>query len=547
MDKVFLAKDIVLQGGLGTERPNDNQMIFGGTGSGKTMSVVLPTLCHIKESSLIGTFSKRSVVDNAVEHFKKLGYKIYVWNLANPDETSVLPDPLSYVSSDDDIQEIACQIANGNPEYKRATNFDPYWRDSSQSLLAGLIKYNLLSWEKQSMKRVIDLFYRLEIKEYGKGITTSLGNELNWLDEFAPNSIAARKLHSYTQLPYGTAGCVRDDLEKALQTMFPASIQDAMSEEGYVDFKDFATEKTAIFILTSPVRAAQYGFANLIFAIAIRRLMEFAESCENNRLPRDVKLIFDDFSCGFPIQNYEKSISTFRAAGISSMMLCQSLSQLDATYGPDNSTVILDNCSSLVYMPGGMNKRTCAYISEMINLPLDEIMFMEMGNVVVFRSGKQPVIAPRYDTLEDPAYKEFISAKPEKDKDSKDKSAKDKSEKDKDSKDKSAKDKPEKSRDSKDKSAKDKPEKSRDSKDKSAKAKSEKVKDSKGKNKGKKKKNSDGMRFPYFPDDNDVEYDEEEICDEYAKFVEQLERELSRPKIGIDENGNLMFPTESDE
>ena len=91
------------------------------------------------------------------------------------------------------------------------------------------------------------------------------------------------------------------------------------------------------------------------------------------------------------------------------MMLCQSLSQLDATYGPDNSTVILDNCSSLVYLPGGMNKRTCSYISEMINLPLDEIMFMEMGRAVVFRSGKQPVIAARYDTPSDPLYQKLMA------------------------------------------------------------------------------------------------------------------------------------------
>lgn len=191
--------------------------------------------------------------------------------------------------------------------------------------------------------------------------------------------------------------------------MFPVSIQKAMSEKAYIDFEKFATEKSAMFIITSPVRTSQYGFANLLFSIAIRQLMEFAERREDNRLPRHVKLFFDDFSCGFPIMNYEKTISTFRAAGISSMMLCQSLSQLDATYGPDNSTVILDNCSTLVYLPGGMNKKTCSYVSEMINLPLDEIMFMEMGNVVVFQSGKQPLIAPRYDTPADPLYQKFIS------------------------------------------------------------------------------------------------------------------------------------------
>lgn len=417
MDKVILAKNVVLDGGLGSSRPNDNQMIFGGTGTGKSMSIVLPTLCHMRENSLIGTFAKRSVVSNAVAFFKRLKYKTYVWNLANPGKGELIPDPLSYISSDDDVQEIARQIANGNPEYQRATKFDPYWRDASEALMTGLIYYILMTEQKPSMKKVIDLFYKLKIKEDGKGISTTLDSQFAWLESKAPDSVAARKLRSFAQLPYATAGCVRDDMEKAIQNMFPVSIQNAMSEDAYVNFEDFATNRTAIFIITSPVRTAQYGFANLLFGIAIRQLMEFAETQENNHLPRDVKLFFDDFSCGFPIQNYEKSISTFRAAGISSMMLCQSLSQLDATYGQDNSTVILDNCSTLVYLPGGMNKKTCSYISEMINLPLDEIMFMEMGNVVVFQSGKQPIIAQRYDTPADPLYQKFIVSSKDTDRD----------------------------------------------------------------------------------------------------------------------------------
>ena len=409
-DKVILAKNVILSGGLGSNRPNDNQMIFGGTGTGKTMSIFLPTLFHTRESSLIGTFAKKNLVTKAVTYFKKLEYVTHVWNLASPGKDAQIPDPISYISSDDDVQELAHQIANGNSEYQRATKFDPYWRDASEALMAGLIYYTLMTEQQPSMKKVIDLFYTLTIRENGKGISTSLDSKFERLESKAPESIAARKFHSFVQLPYATAGCVRDDLEKAIQNMFPVSIQSAMTEKAYVNFEEFATERTAIFIITSSVRSAQYSFANLLFGIAIRQLMEIAETKEDSRLPRDVKLFFDDFGCGFPIINFEKSISTFRSAGISSMMLCQSLSQLDATYGQYNSTVILDNCSSLVYLPGGMNKKTCAYISEMIDLPLDEIMFLEMGNVVIFQSGKQPVISQRYDTLVDPLYQEFVSS-----------------------------------------------------------------------------------------------------------------------------------------
>ena len=414
MDKVILAKNIILDGKLGHTRPNDNQIIFGGTGSGKSMSIVLPTLCHMKDSSLIGTFAKRSIVDKAVSYLKTKGYKSLVWDLCVPSKENPLPDPLSYVSSDDDVQELAKQMANGNPEYQRTTNFDPWWRDATESLFVFLIYYVLMTEEHPSMKRVVELFNKLEIKEDGKGISTSLDVQYEWLKSKASDSIAVAKFRSFAQLPYATAGCVLGDAEKAIQNMFPVSIQSAMSEDAYVDFKEFATNRTAIFIITSPVRTVQYAFSNLLFSLAIRSLMEFAETQKDNHLPRDVKLVFDDFSCGFAIQNYEKSISTFRAAGISSLMLCQSLSQLDATYGQEKATVILDNCASLVYLPGGMNQKTAAYIAKMLDLPLNDVMFMPMGNVVVFQSGQQPVIAPRYETLKDPLYQKLMIAGEEK-------------------------------------------------------------------------------------------------------------------------------------
>ena len=173
--------------------------------------------------------------------------------------------------------------------------------------MTGLIHYVMMTELYPTMEKVIDLFYKLKIEEDGRGISTSLDSQFAILNRKDPESIAARKLRSFCQLPFTTGSCVRDDLEKAIQNMFPASIQSAMSEDAYVSFEDFATERTAIFIITSPVRTAQYAFANLMFSLAIRRLTEFAETQENSRLPRNVKLFFDDFSCGFPIMNYEKS------------------------------------------------------------------------------------------------------------------------------------------------------------------------------------------------------------------------------------------------
>lgn len=191
---------------------------------------------------------KKSVVLNAISFFKNIGYETYVWNLANPCDEDIIPDPLEYVSSDDDVQELARQIANGNPEYSRSTKFDPYWREASEALMTGLIYYVLMTEQNPSMKNVINLFYKLEIKEDGKGMSTSLDSQFDWLKNHAPDSIASRKLRSFIQLPFATGSCVRDDLEKAIQNIFLISIQRAMSEKASVDFETLATKRTAIFI-----------------------------------------------------------------------------------------------------------------------------------------------------------------------------------------------------------------------------------------------------------------------------------------------------------
>lgn len=410
MDKVILGKGVILEDGLGQSRPNNNQIIVGGTGTGKSVSVLWPTMCHMRESSFMGTFAKGGEVAKAIPFFKGFGYKEIVWNLSDPTQGDPLPDPLSYIASDDDLQQVAKAIAASNPKYQRSTHYDPYWQDASEGLLTGLIYYTFMTEDSPSMKKVIDLFYSLKIKEDGRAITTTLDDKFDLLEEAARDSTAIRKINAFRQLPYATAGCVRDELEKAIQNMFPISVQNAMSENGYVDFEKFASELTGIFMITSPVKTVQYSFANLLFSIAIQKMMEFAESCKGSRLPRPVRLYFDDFSCGFPVADYEKSLSTFRAAGISSMMLIQSESQLVETYGEERSTTILDNCSTYVYLPGGMNKKTCRSVSEIVNLPLEDIMFMEMGNVIILQSGEKPKIVPRYDTFHDPVYLQFMKA-----------------------------------------------------------------------------------------------------------------------------------------
>ena len=72
-------------------------------------------------------------------------------------------------------------------------------------------------------------------------------------------------------------------------------------------------------------------------------------------------------------------------------------------YGIEDAITIIDNCDTYVYM-GGMNLKTCRSISERLNVPLDEILYMPLGREVIFRRGQRPVVTQRYDILQNKAY-----------------------------------------------------------------------------------------------------------------------------------------------
>jgi hypothetical protein len=56
---------------------------------------------------------------------------------------------------------------------------------------------------------------------------------------------------------------------------------------------------------------------------------------------------------------------------------------------------------------GGMDLRTCDNISRRVNKPLDKVLYLPLEQVMVFRRGATPVIARRYQTLDDPIYREM--------------------------------------------------------------------------------------------------------------------------------------------
>ena len=381
---------------------NNNVIICASSGGGKTMSILEPRLLGTFNSSLIVTCTKRSIVDKYRDVFLKRGYSVLDLNFVRPTESNAAYDPLAYVSSYSDITFLAESIVKANPR-KDNTTADPYWDDASVSLLSALISYVLMTEDNPTFADVLKLNDSLTITEVGSRIETSLDNKFARIAQKDPHCFAVTCWNSFKVLPIKTASCLYGTLNTTIDTIFSPELRKMISSKDKVDFEKIANHKTVLFITTSAVNPTLNCFINMFYAQMFKQLFEYAESLPSGKLPIPVSVLADDFATGSRILNFPEYISIFREKQISVMLLLQSEAQLERMYGYEDAVTIIDNCDTYVYM-GGMNLKTCRSISERLNAPLEEILYMPLGQEVIFRRGQRPILTQRYNVLQDKEY-----------------------------------------------------------------------------------------------------------------------------------------------
>ena len=174
-----------------------------------------------------------------------------------------------------------------------------------------------------------------------------------------------------------------------------------------VDIEHIAKEKSVLFITSSPVNPSLHQFIGAFYSCLFKTLFEFAEECPDGKLPIPVHVLCDDFATGCRVNQFEDLISIFREKQISATILVQSESQLETMYGSDATTTIINNSDTYVYV-GGNDLRTARNISERLNVPLDEVLYMPVGQAIIFRRGQKPIaFRHRYDILHDKRYQKI--------------------------------------------------------------------------------------------------------------------------------------------
>lgn len=404
-DPIILAEDYILYGSeIGVTRPNDNVIIEGCAGVGKTVSCLLPTVFAMKNNSAVMSLPKEGEAYKMARYLRAKGFHTEILNLNDPLKSTVGYDPMDHVRSGTDIESLTTAIVYSVICH---TN-DDYWSIKAKQLLGALMDAAKRCNPEAGFQKVFDLFDKLNVQNEGNGIFTILDDFFERVAANAPDCYAVREYNSFKMLPYKTAVCVRDTLSGVLNAMFPEDIRVMMQNKKKIEFESLAKEKSVLILVSSSSEAWQKYYTNLFFGTCIRSLLKYADCCPENRLPRPVRLLFDDFACSSRIEGFESKLSLFRSAGLSAVIMLQSQSQLESIYGHEKAAIIRQNCPVHLFFPGGLDERSAELVSKKMNLDFEDVLYAPLGDCFIMQSGKKPVVCARYNTLKSKEYRKYL-------------------------------------------------------------------------------------------------------------------------------------------
>lgn len=404
-DKIIVAQGCEYSSDTKSTGINNNQIIVGGSGSGKTMSITEPCLLHTNNRNLIVTVTKKRIISKYLPLLKKKGYNVNILDFTDFNNSTIGFDPLRFVDTPEEIAFLARSLVMANPN-KHDSKADPYWDEASISLISALI--GAARWQKSTatFADVVKLFNGLRINYSQSNIHTNYDHLFARLNRDEPENPAFMHWESFCHLPGRTAACVMSALSVCMTTLFSQNILGVFNMQEQLDIAKLAEKKNVLFVVTSPVNLSLASLVSVFYSTLLKELFEYAESRESGTLPRDMHIICDDFATGAPIPDFAQYISIIREKGLSVTVLCQSESQLSAMYGSTQATTIINNCDTYVFT-GSMDIATARSIGDRMNIPADEALALPIGTFFVFRRGERAKKALRYAILEDPKYIEL--------------------------------------------------------------------------------------------------------------------------------------------
>lgn len=379
-ERIF-ASEVSVSNDSRQTRLNNNDLIIGGSGSGKTGGYIYNLLLN-PYGSMIVSDTKGLLHRIFAEPLKKQGYRVQVLDFVNPSQ-SIAYNPLSYIRINEfgepneaDIAKLASIIMP-----KLHAN-EPFWELAGTRYIGILIGY-VLEMEETEFATMVAV-----CRAHRKLCTENGRKQFEMWAGMHPDSFPARKYRQMIEsMKVETMwNSIMEFVNQALDMFDYREYAPIWDEAGSVDIARMGHEKTVLFLNSSDNDKSMHFMCNLFHTQAMQVLLAEADRTKDGRLPVPCRLILDDFAATARIDDFDNLISIIRSREISVSIIIQSLSQLNHMYSVHSANTILNNCAHVLYL-SGKDQDTMQYVADYLNqtvhtvlkLPKDKAVFIEEG------------------------------------------------------------------------------------------------------------------------------------------------------------------------
>lgn len=392
---------------------NNNMLVIGPSGAGKTRHVLKPNLLQMG-SSFIVLDTKGTLCREMGAVLAGAGYTVECLDFASICEEP-RPLPAGAVHVGYNPFAFIRRTADGKPNQQDILSIavalcpvesmkDPFWDRAAANLLAALIAYVMeeLPREEQTFAALVELAEHLN-----DGATFRLLDDLEVSD---PDSLASSMYLRYASTRDAekmNASIIGIIAEKLMCLGFDGALR-LYTASRQVDFARFGHERRALFVTMSDIDRALDPLTSLFVDQAFKALLREADRCPGGRMPAPVRLFLDDFA-NLYIDKIDDLLAVVRSREIWITLLLQSVNQLEARYGRPRAMSIVGNCDTQLVL-GFQDLDTAQCFAERADRMPKTLLETAAGRAWLFVRGKRAEEVESYRLEEHPRFEELVAA-----------------------------------------------------------------------------------------------------------------------------------------
>lgn len=379
---------------------NNNQVIIGGSGSGKSAFILTPNLLNLHGSNVF-TDPKGVLIKDYGNYLMKHNVDVQALNLCDMDQ-SMRYNPFDFIRDAMDVEKLANNIFTNTAPENYQGGPDPFWDNSATTLLEALMYYIWMECPRMdkeervlSTKMVTDTYGReMEVPDETEFVLVRLGRDFTSLlkladecdvfekeGELSPMDIRMKMLEKetpegkyhpalvrYQRCWKGAADTKRSILSNLYSRISrfdnPKLLRILSGND--LQLKEMGTEKKIALFIIIPETDTTYNFLpGILYTQLFQQLFDAAKKAEKNTLPIPVGFWADEFA-NIPMPfGFENILATARSYNVYISIFLQSMAQLKSKYKDDKWEGIVGNADTMIYL-GGNEASTFKYISEQL-------------------------------------------------------------------------------------------------------------------------------------------------------------------------------------